>query len=76
MKTYPAVSGEARSGGYKIVPTPAIDEDAKLARFKKIGKSDMSTYKATLVPMMRDDKTVAGRVTAIVIGDCGSLDAK
>jgi hypothetical protein len=48
----------------------------KLAIFKKIGKSDMGAYKVTLVPMMRDDKTIAGRVTAIVIGDCGSLDVK
>jgi hypothetical protein len=47
-----------------------------LATFKKISKADMSTYKVTLVPMLRDDKTIAGRVTAIVIGDCGSLDVR
>jgi len=36
----------------------------------------MSKFKVTLVPMLAEDKTILGRVTAIVIGDCGSLDVR
>jgi len=47
-----------------------------LAIFKKISKDGMSQFKVTLVPMLAEDKTILGRVTAIVIGDCGSLDVR
>ncbi len=48
----------------------------KLAIFKKISSSEKSKYKVLLAPMMRDNQTIAGRVTIIGIGDCGSLDVK
>jgi hypothetical protein len=47
-----------------------------LATFKKISESEMSKYKVILAPMMREDKTIAGRITSIGIGDCGSIDVK
>ncbi len=47
-----------------------------MATFKKIGQSEMSSYKVILAPLMRDDKTIAGRITAIGIGDCGSIDVQ
>jgi hypothetical protein len=53
-----------------------IFEAVQLATFKKINASDMSKYKVILAPMMRDDKTIAGRITSIGIGDCGSIDVK
>jgi len=48
----------------------------KLAIFKKISGSEKGKYKVLLAPMRRDDQTIAGRVTIIGIGDCGSLDVK
>jgi hypothetical protein len=47
-----------------------------MATFKKISESDISAYKVLLVPMRRDDQTIAGRVTVIGIGDCGSIDVQ
>jgi hypothetical protein len=47
-----------------------------LATFKKISQSEMSQYKVLLAPILRDDKTIAGRITSIGIGDCGSIDVK
>lgn len=44
--------------------------------FKKISESEKSQYKVILAPMKRDDQSIAGRVTSIGIGDCGSLDVK
>jgi len=44
--------------------------------FKKISESEKSQYKVLIVPMMRDDQTVAGRITSIGIGDCGSLNVE
>jgi len=44
--------------------------------FKKISKDEMSQFKVTLVPMLADGDILVGRVTAIVIGDCGSLDVR
>jgi hypothetical protein len=51
-------------------------EEMKLAAFKKISESEKSKYKVLLQPIMRDDKTIAGRITSIGIGDCGSIDVK
>ncbi len=47
-----------------------------LATFKKISESEKSSYKVLLAPMLRDDQTIAGRVTSIGIGDCGSLNVE
>jgi hypothetical protein len=47
-----------------------------LAIFKKISESETSKYKVILQPIMRDDKSIAGRITSIGIGDCGSIDVK
>jgi hypothetical protein len=47
-----------------------------LATFKKISESETSKYKVLLMPIMREDKTIAGRITSIGIGDCGSIDVQ
>jgi hypothetical protein len=47
-----------------------------LATFKKIGDSEKSKYKVLLEPILRDDRTIAGRITSIGIGDCGSIDVQ
>ncbi len=47
-----------------------------MTTFKKISESEKSQYKVLLAPMMRDDRTVAGRITSIGIGDCGSLNVE
>ncbi len=47
-----------------------------MTTFKKIGESEKSKYKVLLEPIVRGDKTIAGRITSIGIGDCGSLDVK
>jgi hypothetical protein len=47
-----------------------------LATFKKISESDKSKSKLLLEPILRDDQTIAGRVTSIGIGDCGSLNVE
>jgi hypothetical protein len=47
-----------------------------LATFKKISESEMSKYKVLLAPILREDKTIAGRITSIGLGDCGSIDVK
>ncbi len=47
-----------------------------LATFKKIGESEKSKYKVLLEPLLRDDQSIAGRVTSIGIGDCGSIDVQ
>jgi hypothetical protein len=47
-----------------------------MATFHKIAESEMSKYKVILAPMLREDKTIAGRITSIGIGDCGSIDVK
>ncbi len=47
-----------------------------MATFKKISESEKSKYKVLLAPMMRDDQTIAGRITSIGIGDCGSLNVE
>jgi len=47
-----------------------------VATFKKISESEKSKSKVLLEPILRDDQTIAGRVTSIGIGDCGSIDVK
>ncbi|MGO9135066.1 MAG: hypothetical protein ACLP8A_13620 [Methylovirgula sp.] len=48
----------------------------KLATFKKSAKAKRANVKVLLEPIMRDDKTIAVRVTSIGIGDCGAIDVK
>ncbi len=47
-----------------------------MATFKKISESDKSKCKLLLEPILREDQTIAGRITSIGIGDCGSIDVQ
>lgn len=47
-----------------------------MATFKKISESEKSKCKVLLEPIMRDDKSLSGRITSIGIGDCGSIDVQ